>query len=368
MSRPEDDFDQDTGEVRGGVPAPFGGGLPVEVNASAVSSIVRAEIDSQIATARAYPRNIQRVVQNIGALATMDEDTAEECLYALVRGKKKKKDNNGGQEEENKPIEGPSIRLAEIAAQCYGNCRIEARVVTVNRAEKYIEAEGVFIDLETNMASKASVRRRISTKGGYLFSDDMIIVTGNAACAIAKRNAILAGIPRGVYRPAYLAARKMVAGDATTLVQKRDEAIKAFARYGIKPEQLVEALSLASETDITSDHLVTLRGMYGTLMRGEATPEEMFAKGESDHKRIANPLSDDDPKTASGASSADSKVDTSPARIARDLGAKARAEGKLRKSIPAEYRAEDRKAEADAWFEGYDAEPEGGEYQPGQEG
>lgn len=235
-------------------------------------ALSKAEIDQQIATARAYPRKIKNVISSITSLVTLDEETAQECLYALVRRKRTANDD-----EENKPIEGPSIRLAEVAAQMYGNCRIDARVVHVDRTEKFVEAEGLFHDLETNMASRATVRRRISTKQGRLFSEDMIVVTGNAACAIAKRNAILAGIPRGVYRPAYQAARGIVAGTIETLGKNREKAIKAFAAFGVTPPQIFETLGVASELEIKIDHVATLRGMYAALKNGEATVEEMFA-------------------------------------------------------------------------------------------
>jgi hypothetical protein len=274
-------------------------GLPALTDTAGLSAIVRAEIDVQITTARLYPRSLKRVMNNITTLATMDETTAEECLYALVRGGKKKP---GQTDSNNKPIEGPSIRLAEIAAQCYGNCRIEARVVQVNRTEKYVEAVGIFHDLETNMASSATVRRRISTRENRIFSDDMIIVTGNAACSIAKRNAILAGIPRGVYRAAYLAARDVVAGTASAISVNRDKAIKAFAAYGVTPEQIFEKLSVEDETDISREHIVTLRGMFSTIKNGESSVEEMFGKEKSgpDHEVIKDPLSD---KVADSASS-----------------------------------------------------------------
>ncbi|MCW2195112.1 hypothetical protein AB7M45_007883 [Bradyrhizobium elkanii] len=253
--------------------------LPAVVVESVMPAMLRAEIDGQIATAKAYPRNVSRAIGNIKSLATLDEETAAESLYALVRKKKQRgRGGNETAETDNAAIEGPSIRLAEIAAQCWGNCRIEAHVVTVNRKDKYVEAVGTFHDLETNMASTATVRRRISTSSGNLFSDDMITVTGNAACSIAKRNAILAGIPRGVYRPAYHAAREVVAGTTATLSQNRDKAIKAFAAYGVTPDQIFEALDVQGEADIRLDHIATLRGMFMSIKNGEATVEEMFAK------------------------------------------------------------------------------------------
>ena len=95
-------------------------------------SLSRAEIDQQIATARQFPRSVDRAMKNVLSLATMDEETAGECMYALPRG--------------GKPIKGPGVRLAEIIQSQWGNNRVAARVVHVDRVEKYVEAEGVFIE------------------------------------------------------------------------------------------------------------------------------------------------------------------------------------------------------------------------------
>ncbi len=246
----------DNESVASGLPAEYG------VNASLAVSLARAEIDQQIATSRALPRQLSRAVSNILTLATLDEEAAEECVYALPRG--------------GKPIRGPSIRLAEIVASQYGNCRVGARVVHVDRFEKFVEAEGVFHDLETNTAITSRVRRRISDKSGRLLTDDMIIVTGNAAMSIAKRNAILGGVPKAVWRKAYNAVEGVIAGDIKTLVERREGAFKAFAAFGVTPERICAALGVAGADDIGLDHITTLIGMRATLKNGEATVEEMF--------------------------------------------------------------------------------------------
>ena len=238
------------------------GANQISVNQSLAVSLARAEVDQQIATARAMPRSIQRAVSSIMTLATLDDESAEECIYALPR--------------DGKSIRGPSVRLAEIIASQWGNCRVGARVVHVDRFEKYVEAEGVFHDLETNTATTARVRRRISLKSGRVMSDDMIVVTGNAACAIAKRNAILGAVPKAVWRKAFNAVESVVAGDVQTLANRRAEALKFLARYGVKPEQLYERLEIAGEDDLTLDHLVTVRGMCAALKSGEAEVEEFF--------------------------------------------------------------------------------------------
>ncbi|ORE90681.1 hypothetical protein ATO13_22216 [Stappia sp. 22II-S9-Z10] len=257
----------------------------MDVSQSLAVGLTRAEVDMQIATARTYPRSLKQVANRIRGMATLDQESAEECIYALPRG--------------GKPIKGPSIRFAEILQQSYGNCRAAARVVHVDRVEMYVEAEGIFHDLETNAATSARVRRRISDKRGRLFNDDMIIMTGNAACAIAKRNAILGGVPKPLWRKAYDAVQHTVAGDVTTLSDARARVIAKFATYGKTAEDVFAAMGVNGEEDITVDHVTVLRGMLATLRNGEATVEEMFGSQreprKSSHKTVANPLADDEP-------------------------------------------------------------------------
>lgn len=229
-------------------------------------SLARAEIDQQITTARAYPRSIDRAVKNIMTLATLDEETAQECIFALPRG--------------GKPIVGPSIRLAEIICSQWGNCRVGTRVVHTDKNEKYIEAEAVFHDLETNTATTSRVRRRISDKYNKLFSDDMIIMTGNAAASIAKRNAILGGVPKAVWRKAYDAAESVIKGTSETLVVTREKTMKAFAAFGVTPERVCAAIEVGGVDDIKLEHIPVLRGMYAALKNSEATVEEMFGDGK----------------------------------------------------------------------------------------
>lgn len=243
-------------------------------NQSLAVNLARAEIDQQIATARAMPRSLKHAVDNILTLATLDAESAEECVYALPRG--------------GKPIKGPSVRLAEIIASQWGNCRVGARVVHVDRFEKFVEAEGVFHDLETNTATTARVRRRISDKNGRVFNDDMIVVTGNAACAIAKRNAILGAVPKAVWRKSYQAVESVIAGDVKTLVERREKAMKAFAAFGVKPDQVLAAIAVAGLEEIGIDHLTTLMGMHSALKSGEATVEEMFPKQPATGERPKN--------------------------------------------------------------------------------
>jgi hypothetical protein len=321
IARTDDVFPPEAGEVSN-----------IDIRLPAVE---RAEIDMQIATARAYPRSIKQVSSRIYSLVTLDEDSAEECTYALPRG--------------GKPIKGPSIRFAEALKQSYGNCRSAARVVDVNKIDKYVEAEGVFFDLETNTATSSRVRRRIVDRNGRLYNDDMILVTGNAACSIAMRNAILGGIPKPLWRAAYDAANRVISGDVTTLAVNREKAFKAFAAFGVKPEQIFAALALKGVEDVTVDHIGLLRGMHSALKNGESTVEEMFSPPTVEKKVDPenNPLVDKQkPKVEEPPRPAEAQ-DTSDIHRA---GAQAARDGEPRSS-PEDISPEDQ-AE---WLNAYDA-------------
>lgn len=348
-----------------------------------VSEMMRAEISQQVATARQYPRSVKRARDNIISLSTLDEEAAQEAIYALPRG--------------NKPIRGPSIRLAEIVQQQWGNNRCAARIIQVDKENKVVIAEGVFHDLETNAAVKATVQRRIVDSKGRLYNDDMIIMTGNAACSIARRNAIFAGIPKAVWRSAYEACEKVIKGDIKTLSERRDRAIKAFAQYGVTPQQLYAVLGVAGEEEVTLEHLPDLYGMYQAIKNGEETVESLFspratAAGKV-YDKVENPL-DDTPATkpaetaqtpaqgtpdasaeqetaADGASqegsdaaegsAAEAGGDAAPPAepedalvVAHKRGREAAHKGMTPRALPGEYRTDDRADEAAAWREGFD--------------
>lgn len=235
-------------------------------DASVIGAIAQAELDTLITTARRYPRSISSAQKRMFDLATLDDESAADAIYSLPR--------------DRKTVEGPSIRFAELASQAWGNSRVAARTVTINKTEKWVEAEGFFLDAETNVATLARIRRRISTKGGGLFNDDMILVTCNAAQSIARRNAILAGIPKAVWRKAYDGARHVIMGDLKTLANRRADAVKSFTRFGLTEAQVLALMGVKGIEDIDQERLVPLRGMYSALHNQETTVEELLGQIE----------------------------------------------------------------------------------------
>ena len=195
--------------------------------AEMLAGITRSEIDIQIATAKQYPRDINRVLNTIATYATMDKETAEDCFYVLRR-----KDANGN----DNVIEGLSIRMAEIIAGAWGNLRVQTRIIG-NDGRK-ITAQAVCHDLETNFAVCKTVDRRITTKSGKTYSEDMQDVTGNAAASIAFRNAVLAVIPKAVTKRVIKEVMKVALGQSIDLVQTRQNVIQYFPKLRVEQEQL----------------------------------------------------------------------------------------------------------------------------------
>jgi hypothetical protein len=175
------------------------------VQPTALESIERANVDMQISTAKKYPRSLALVKGRMMDLATLDQETAESCFYKLNR--------------QGKSIEGPSIRLAEIAASSFGNIRYGARVIS-NDGKK-ITAQGFSHDLETNVYCAVEISRRITNRDGMTYSEDMQVVTGNAACAIALRNAMFKVVPFALVKPIYEAANRLPS--ATSKRSRNDE-------------------------------------------------------------------------------------------------------------------------------------------------
>jgi hypothetical protein len=236
--------------------------LPEIINAGpdALTLITKAEIDTQIATAKAFPRSIKMFLDKAMSIATVTEDVAASCAYALPRG--------------GKALEGPSVRLAEIVCSAYGNIRSGARVIANDG--KTITAQGICHDLETNNCVTVEVKRRITGKDGKTFNEDMQVVTGNAACAIAFRNAVFKVIPSALISEIYDKAKDVARGTEETLIVRRDKAVKYFKDLGVTEKQICEVLELKKIEDIDLDKLTTLRGMATLIKNGESTVKDLF--------------------------------------------------------------------------------------------
>ena len=247
-------------------------------NVIQIDAVERANVDSQVATAKQYPRDLARSVNNSIAMATMDAATAQSCGYALPRG--------------GKPITGPSVHLAKLIVSNWGNMRAEAKVVQIT--DKQVISRGTCWDLENNVATAFEVRRSIVGKNGKRFSDDMITVTGNAANSIAYRNAVFSVIPKAITDKVYQAAQHFITGDLSDeekLVARRKKCIDFFKdEYGITENEVVMLCGKQTVNQIKADQIALLLGITQSLKDGDTTVEEVMRtyRSEENKKNIAD--------------------------------------------------------------------------------
>ena len=278
------------------------GGMEI-MSTGALGQLAKAEVDMQIATAKRYPRDIHKSRDEAMGLATLDEDTATSMYYALPRGGKR--------------ILGPSSRLAEVIVYSWGNIRAQAIVTDIG--EKFITALGTCLDLEKNVAAQVEVRRRITDRNGKRYDDDMIMVTGNAACSIAFRNAVFKVVPFALIKPIYDAAQETSVGKAKSMDERRRGAVEWFGKLGISEERILKTIGRRSMDEVTPDDLVVLKGLSTAIKDGDTTIEEAF------------PMDNDVAKAGSRASEIDERL----AKSAKSGGA-AKEAPKARKAAPAQ--------------------------------
>jgi len=260
----------------------------LQINSSEMlSAINRSEIDMQISTAKQYPRDIEMALKKIKILATIDSETAEDCFYALRR--------NGDL------IEGVSVRLAEIIASSWGNLRVQTRIT--GNDGRTITATGICHDLESNLAVSVEVKRRITDKNGRTYNDDMQVLNGNAASAIAFRNAVLKVVPKAITKKVLQDIKNIAVGQAFDLETERNRAITFFKSLNVTVEQILEYLKIDDFEKIDQEKVLELRGLATAIKEGTTSIAESFPKkndkpSEKQTKVDAAMMQSEQPKTS----------------------------------------------------------------------
>lgn len=270
-----------------------------ETSSSAAAAMAKASVEARFLVARARPR---------------DEDTARvrilrECErphfaelaeYELPRG--------------GKSITGPTIRFAEGLARHFGNLTIES-VVTYEDADTRL-VRCTVTDLETNSTYSADVAiektierkhakpmdeilgTRVTSTGGSVYiiraGDADLLAKHNGQVSRAIRTLILRLIPGDIVDEALAATRSTIErGDSADPDAAKKRTIDAFAKIGVMPAQLADALGhpIASVSPV---ELGQLRRWYASIRDGEATIGEIVAS--------TRPKADEDASKASSTS------------------------------------------------------------------
>lgn len=228
---------------------------------STLAAFNNSGIDVQIATAHRFPRSISQFLQEAEDLVTANAAVARSCTYALPRG--------------GKNIVGPSVRMAELLAYAWGNLRTAATIS--NDDGKFVTATAIGMDLQKNVGFQVEARRRVTTKDGKRFDDDMVAVTCNAAISIALRNAIFRLIPKTYVDTLHEMAQGVALGKIGDMDTARREWVGMFTSKGVAEKDLFRVLDVKGIADITSDHLIMLQGFQTSIREGMTTLDDLFA-------------------------------------------------------------------------------------------
>lgn len=263
---------------------------PLEVvGTGALEALSKAEIDTQIATAKRYPRNIAKVKSAMLSVATLDEETAAACFYTVPRG--------------GKNVQGPSVRMAEIALSAYGNVKAATRILSVDTgATPHAVVQAVVIDLENNVAFSVEKRRRITAKrrNNGKVDDDDIQLAVNAGSAIAFRDAVFKVVPGAVTKAVYEAAKKVAVGDLKSLAVQREKIVGRLKQMGASEDRIFAVLGVKKLEEVTLEHIETLIGIGTSLKDGNITLEEAFPPVQADEARPVFRAAPQNPTTATG--------------------------------------------------------------------
>ena len=231
------------------------------VEATQLALMQKAEIDTAIATAKQYPRSLTAFKDNALAYATIDEETAMECIYKRPVGS-------------GKFAEGMSVRMAEIVAATYGNIKVQARII--EQTDRKVICEGIAHDLESNNLQSVQQSEVTVQKNGKPYSENMRNVVAKACLAKARRDAIFAVVPKSLCRHVEKAVKNMLFGDAKSLAETQKQMHDWVKTLPIDEARVWNALNIGGIDDVTPKIVETMTGLYTGIKNNDITLDEAF--------------------------------------------------------------------------------------------
>lgn len=250
---------------------PFAGQVATQKSSAAVESESQraiAEVQASMVIAKKFPRDQVEAFDKVIA-ACCRPGLAESAVYSYTRG---------GAE-----VTGPSIRLAEAIAQCWGNLQFGIRELSQSGGKSTVEAFCWDVENNTRQTKVFEVPHVRHTKlGAKLLTDprDIYELVANQG-ARRLRACILGVVPGDVVDAA-------VAQCETTLRTKVDvtpEGIKAllgaFAEIGVTADQVAQKLGHKVDSIVPAE-IVRLRKIYRGIKDGYTSSEAEFPRLEGD--------------------------------------------------------------------------------------
>lgn len=234
------------------------------VTAEMVTSRQMQEVQGQIIMAKKFPRDEISASRRI-MTACQRKRLAERAEYEYQRGDSK--------------VVGPSIRLAETLAQCWGN--LDFGFVELEQKNGESQVMAYCWDLETNtrqtkIFSVPHVRE--TKKGNYTLTKPRDIYEQVANQAARRVRACILGIiPGDVVEEAIEQCHKTLLGkDDTPLIDRIKKCVQiAEKEYQIPQESLEKYIGCKAEAFSMND-LIRLNRVFNSIKDGMAKREEIF--------------------------------------------------------------------------------------------
>ncbi len=224
----------------------------------------------------------------------------------------------------NDRIEGPSVKLANAAVRCYGNCSVEMLPMQETLTSWVFTA--AFIDYETGFTLQRQFRQsktwKVYGKHDEARKEDIRFQIGQSK---AVRNLVLNALPAGLIDAAmevakggarkkleaYIAGIDRDQGKGKGIVQAQDMVLKGLAKHGAKEADVLRKLEIADRKAIDLERLLILRGDLAALDSGEARAEELYplTKTEELTEKLKNGKGE---KTPAKADKPEPKPDDAP--------------------------------------------------------
>ena len=230
--------------------------------AAAQSQKAVQEIQAALTIAMKNPRNETVAFQRI-MRACQRPFLAEHAIYTYPKG--------------GATVSGPSIRLAEVLAQNWGN--ISAGIRVLSESNGVSEVEAFAWDLETNYQSTKIFHvkhERHTKKGSYKITDPREIyelIANNGSRRL--RACILAVIPGDIADAAVEQCEKTLASGQEPIADRIRKLVQAFDGVQVTVEMLEKRLG--HNLDVTTEsEIVTLRGIFKSIKDGMADRNQFF--------------------------------------------------------------------------------------------
>lgn len=226
-----------------------------------------SEIQAMVFMAKQFPRNQIQAADRILNACTR-QTLADSAVYSYPRG---------GQN-----VEGPSIRLAEVLAQNWGNLDFGIRELSQENGVSTVEAYAW--DLETNVrqAKVFQVAHKRMAKGGTkTLTDprDIYEIVANQGSR-RLRACILSIIPGDIVEAALAQCSVTQAASVGATPEEIKETIRkltaTMGKFGITAENIQDRYQCRLEA-IRPAQIVELRKIYTSLKDGMSKPSDWFA-------------------------------------------------------------------------------------------